>query len=148
VVLAPALEETFTALAGGGAYLNGEPIRPSARTDLNDALMVSEQALFTHAVWTAPWPAMRYQNRNSLAYRICLVACGAADAAVSWGGKSDWDLGAADLIAREAGAVICDWRGQPYVYNRPDPTQSGLMAAAPGLAPLILDRTRLIERLR
>lgn len=148
VVLAPALDETFTAIAGGGAYLNGEPIRPSPCTDLDDALMVSEAALFSHAVWTDPWPAMRYQNRNSLAYRICLVACGAADAAVSWGGKSDWDLGAADLIAREAGAVICDWRGQQFVYNRPDPTQLGLVAAAPGVAPLILDRTRLIERLR
>jgi myo-inositol-1(or 4)-monophosphatase len=148
VVLAPALGETYTALAGGGAFLNGEPIRPSVRTDLNDALMVSEEALFRHAVWANPWPPMRYQNRNSLAYRVCLVAAGAADAAISWGGKSDWDLGAADLIAREAGAAICDWRGDPYVYNRPDPSQLGLMAAAPGLAPLILERTRLIERLR
>lgn len=148
VVLAPALDETFTALAGGGAFLNGEPIRPSARAELDDALMVGDEGLFRHPVWTSPWPTMRYQNRNSLAYRVCLVAAGAADAAVSWGGKSDWDLGAADLVAREAGAAICDWRGERYVYNRPDPSQSGLVAAAPGLAPLILEKTRLIERLR
>ena len=35
-----------------------------------------------------------------------LVAAGEFDAAVSLGWKNDWDLAAADLIAREAGTSI------------------------------------------
>ena len=145
VVLAPDLDETYTAVAGGGAFLNGRPIAPSARTELEDAAMVGDKALFTHPAWPTPWPPMRIESRNSLAYRICLVASGAFDAAVSPARKSDWDLGAADLVAREAGARICDRHGRAFVYNRPDPSQAGLVAAAPGLAALILERVRPIE---
>ena len=145
VVLAPDLEETYTAVAGGGAFLNGQPIAPSRRTQLEDAAMVGDKALFAHPDWPTPWPPMRIESRNSLAYRICLVASGAFDAAVSPARKSDWDLGAADLVAREAGAVICDRHGRSFVYNRRDPAQAGLVAAAPGLAALILERVRPIE---
>lgn len=145
VVLAPALDETYTAVAGGGAFLNGERIVHSGRTDLADAAMVGDKALFAHPAWHTPWPPMRIESRNSLAYRMCLVASGAFDAAVAPGDKSEWDLGAADLIAREAGAVICDRHGQPFVYNRPDPSHAGLVACAPGLATLILNRLRPIE---
>ncbi len=145
VVLAPDLDETYTAVAGGGAFLNGRSIAPSVRTQLEDAAMVGDKALFAHPDWPTPWPPMRIESRNSLAYRICLVASGAFDAAVSPTRKSDWDLGAADLVAREAGALICDRYGRPFVYNRPDPSQAGLLAAAPGLAALILERVRPIE---
>ena len=145
VVLAPELDETYTAVTGGGAFLNGQPIAPSGRKELEDAAMVGDKALFAHPDWPMPWPPMRIESRNSLAYRICLVASGAFDAAVSPARKSDWDLGAADLVAREAGALICDRHGRSFVYNRPDPSQAGLVAAAPGLAALILERVRPIE---
>ena len=145
VVLAPELGETYTAVAGGGAFLNGVPIAPSDRAVLEDSAMVGDRALFSHPNWPEPWPPMRIESRNSLAYRICLVASGAFDAAVSPARKSDWDLGAADLVAREAGALICDRHGRSFVYNRPDPSQAGLVAAAPGLAALILERVRPIE---
>lgn len=145
VVLAPELGETYTAIAGGGAFLNGVAITPSARTVLEDSAMVGDQALFDHPAWPQPWPPMRIESRNSLAYRICLVASGAFDAAVAPTPKSDWDLGAADLVAREAGAAICDRNGDAFVYNRPKPEQAGLVACAPGLAALILNRLKPIE---
>ncbi len=88
---------------------------------------------------------MRIESRNSIAYRLCLVASGAFDAAVAPSGKCDWDLAAADLIVSEAGAVICDMRGRQFIYNRPDPRQMGLICAAPDLAPLILDHVAPIE---
>ena len=49
------------------------------------------------------WPPMHVQNRNSIAYRVALVADGSADAMVSLTAKRDWDLAAADLIVQEAG---------------------------------------------
>lgn len=145
VVLAPELGETYTAVAGGGAFLNGAPIAPSGRAVLEDSAMVGDKALFAHPNWPEPWPSMRIESRNSLAYRICLVASGAFDAAVAPTSKSDWDLGAADLVAREAGAAIFDRNGAAFVYNRPKPEQAGLVACAPGLATLILNRLKPID---
>ena len=145
VVLAPALDETYTAALGQGAWLNGSAIAPSAAASLEDCAMLGDEPMFLHPAWPTPWPKMRIETRNSIAYRLCLVASGAFDAAVAPSGKSDWDLGAADLICREAGAVCCDSKGRAFVYNRPIPQQTGLMAAAPALAPLILERLRPIE---
>jgi myo-inositol-1(or 4)-monophosphatase len=145
VVHAPELEETFVASLGGGASLNGAPIRPSERTIVEGCSMLGDKGMFAHPAWPRPWPEMRIESRNSIAYRLCLVASGAFDAAVAPAGKSDWDLAAADLIVAEAGAVICDMRGRPFVYNRTIPRQSGLICAGPALAPLILDRVAPIE---
>jgi myo-inositol-1(or 4)-monophosphatase len=102
--------------------------------------MLGDKAMFAHPAWPTPWPPMRIESRNSIAYRLCLVACGAFDGAFAPSGKADWDLAAADLIAGEAGAVICDVKGRPFTYNRPSPRQAGLVCAAPGVAPLILER--------
>jgi myo-inositol-1(or 4)-monophosphatase len=145
VVHAPELKETFVAVRGGGARLNGLPIAPSERSVVEGCAMLGDKGMFAHPAWPTPWPPMRIESRNSIAYRLCLVASGAFDAAVAPSGKSDWDLAAADLIASEAGAVICDMRGRPFVYNRPAPQQAGLICAAPALAPLILDHVAPIE---
>jgi myo-inositol-1(or 4)-monophosphatase len=145
VVHAPELRETFVAEAGGGATLNGKPIAPSGRSALEGMAMLGDKALFAHPSWPTPWPAMRIESRNSIAYRLCLVASGAFDAAFAPSGKSDWDLAAADLIATEAGAVICDVKGRPFVYNRPVPKQAGLVCAGPALAPLILEHLAPIQ---
>ena len=50
----------------------------------------------------APWPPMHVQNRNSIAYRVALVADGSADASVSLTAKRDWDLAAADIILQRS----------------------------------------------
>ena len=94
--------------------------------------------------WAEPWPPVQIEWRSSTAYRMCLVASGAADAALALTAKHEWDLAAADLIAREAGAFVGDHTGQPFAYNRPDPVQPSLVCAAPALAPLILRRVRNI----
>jgi myo-inositol-1(or 4)-monophosphatase len=87
---------------------------------------------------------MRIETRNSTAYRMCLVASGAFDAALALTAKADWDLAAADLIGREAGAYVGDHLGNPFAYNGVIPSQRSLLCAAPELAPLILERVRHI----
>jgi len=54
--------------------------------------------------------------------------------------KHDWDLAAADLIAGEAGCFVGNHTGAAFVYNGARPVQANLICAAPGLAPLILER--------
>jgi myo-inositol-1(or 4)-monophosphatase len=75
---------------------------------------------------------------------MCLVASGAFDGTLALSAKHDWDLAAADLIAREAGAVSGDHHGGLFRFNGPIPQQPSLVCAAPGLAPLILERVRHI----
>lgn len=145
VVHAPELQETYVATAGGGARLNGEPIAPSPADSVEGCAMLGDRAMFGHPAWPNPWPPMRIETRNSIAYRLCLVASGAFDAAIAPSGKADWDLAAADLIVHEAGGVLCDLRGRTFTYNRPEAQQQMLVCAAPALAPLILDHVAPIQ---
>lgn len=145
VVYAPELGEMYEATVGGGARLNGAPIAPSARTELLDCAMLGDLRMFADPRWPRPWPAMRVESRNSIAYRMVQVACGAFDAALALTPKNDWDLAAADLICREAGACVGDHLGRPFVYNRPAPMQRSLLCAAPGLCELILTHLSHID---
>ncbi len=108
VVHAPELGETYEATLGGGARLNGALIAPSGRTELEGAAMLGDARMFADPRWPRPWPPMRIESRNSVAYRMVQVACGAFDAALALTTKADWDLAAADLIAQEAGAHVSD----------------------------------------
>lgn len=144
VVYAPDLDELFRATAGEGATLNGKTIHASDRDIVEGCGMVGDARMFAHPAWPMPWPDMRIEARNSTAYRMCVVASGAFDATLALVPKFDWDLAAADLIAREAGAYVGDHLGRPFVYNGVKPAQPSLVCAAPRLAPLILERVRHI----
>jgi myo-inositol-1(or 4)-monophosphatase len=144
VVYAPEFEETYVATIGGGANLNGVAIRPSVATVLEDCRMAGDPAMFKHPAWPQPWPAMRVEPRNSTAYRMCLVASGDFDAAVAPMRKSDWDVAAGDLIAREAGCFVGNHKGEAFRYNQPRPAQASMICATPALAPLILPRVQHI----
>jgi myo-inositol-1(or 4)-monophosphatase len=85
---------------------------------------------------------MHVQTRNSVAYRIVLVADGSADASVSLSSKRDWDLAAADIILTEAGGRLSDAQGGPLIYNRPVTRQPSLAAANPALHSQIVSLLR------
>jgi myo-inositol-1(or 4)-monophosphatase len=140
VVHAPQLGETYTAAAGEGAWLGEARVSPSDAADLENCEIIGDAQALAKGEWPTPWPAMRFQSRNSIAYRLCLVASGVFDVALTLTPKNDWDLAAGDLIAREAGAFVGDHQGREFVYNRAEPMQKSLVCAAPGLAPLILSR--------
>lgn len=144
VVFAPDLDETYSAVAGGGAWLNGAAIHASTQELVEGCGMVGDARMFSHPAWPTPWPQMRIEARNSTAYRLCVIASGAFDATMALVPKFDWDLAAADLIAREAGAVVGDHLGRAFSYNGAKPAQPSLVCAAPRLAPLILERVRHI----
>ena len=145
VIYAPVQDETYEATTGGGARLNGAPIHPSAATELDQCAMLGDVGLFTRGTWAKPWPPMQVTSRNAIAYRMALVAAGAFDAAVAMGPKADWDLVAGTLIAREAGARVTDHKGGALVFNTPSARNPSLVCAAPGVHPLILERTAPID---
>lgn len=145
VVYAGRLEETYEAERGGGALLNGQPIRASGCVALESCSMLSHRGAFISEEWPEPWPEMRFESRNSVALRIALVAAGAFDATVAMTPKNDWDIAAGIVIAEEAGAVVTDHRGRPLLLNRPSVAHPSLVAAGSALHPLILARTAPID---
>lgn len=145
VIYAPQLQETYEATAGAGATLNSEPIKASDASTLDDAALLADAQLLERPIWPEPWPAVRLEKRNSIAYRMALVAGGGFDAAIALTPKWDWDVCAGDLIAKEAGAETSDHLGRPYVYNKPAPRQASLVCSAPGIHALILRRSASIS---
>ena len=136
-VFAPELDELFLAERGGGATLNGAPLRGAETDDLARARVVGDPDLLRPPAWP-PWTVAR---RNALAYRLALVAAGRFDATISPTPKREWDIAAGALIAEEAGAAVTDAAGVPLRFNTPEAKTPGLVACAPGLLPLILART-------
>ncbi|MGB6115278.1 MAG: inositol monophosphatase family protein, partial [Comamonas sp.] len=133
----PATDEFFEAEAGKGATLNGASIRVGARSSIEGARMAAHGPMFKHRAWPEPWPEMEIIERNSVAYRIALVACDQADAAMALNTKNDWDLAAAELILLEAGGCFTTHEGKVLIYNREVPRHRSFLAAGPTLyAPL------------
>ncbi|HFB55222.1 MAG TPA: DUF4170 domain-containing protein [Hellea balneolensis] len=136
VVYNPISEEMFEASLNGGARLNGKTIHPSTCADIANCSMIGYPRKFKKL----GWPDMRVSIRNSMAYRIVMVAAGLRDAAIAFTPKSDWDLAAATLICQEAGATISDIKGRSYVFNEHSVVKDGVICAGPFLYPLLLNR--------
>ena len=131
-VYVPVTDELFAARAGGGATLNGAPIRCSAGDDLALALVATgfayqaERRVEQAAVVARIIGSIRDVRRlGSAAVDLCHVACGRVDAYYERH-LNAWDAAAGTLIASEAGAVVSDFAG-----GAPDPTN--LVAATPGV---------------
>ena len=90
------------------------------------------------------YPMERLTIAGSRFVRVAMVAANEADlvATLRWG--FEWDIAAATLIAREAGASVSDAFGAPLAYNKPDPRAFGLLVSAPAIHRAAIDR--LAER--
>jgi myo-inositol-1(or 4)-monophosphatase len=149
VVYNPILDECFSAQSGGGARLNGEPIRVSGCSALEGCRIVGQKDLFVHPNWAIPplepWPAMQIESRSSVAYRMGLVAAGQFDGAIILAAKHDWDMAAGDVIVREAGGRATDKDGNALQFGCPDAVQRTMICAGPALHAQILARLRHLD---
>lgn len=149
VVYNPILDECFSAVAGSGARLNGEPIHVSGCAALAGCRIVAPKDVFAHPRWAEPplepWPAMHVEARSSVAYRMALVAAGQFDAAVILSAKYDWDMAAGDVIAREAGGRVTDKDGTALHFGRADAVQRTMVCAGPALHAQILARLHHLD---
>lgn len=134
MLAAPAREEDWIGVSGQGSWRNGERLQASRRTEFPgarvpvDSLPKEDRDL---AMVAKP---------NSIALRAAMVAADEADllATLRWG--FEWDIAAAALIAREAGAAISDAFGHPLNYNKRDPRAFGLLVSAPGIHACAVER--------
>ncbi len=137
-VFNPATEELFEAVRGGGARLNGNPIRASRARTLDGARLALGRTESQNARWHAGFPDMVVATVSSSAYKLALVAAGSLDATVTLSPKSEWDVAAGDLLVREAGGLVTDAGGSGLEYNRIRPRFGSVVGAGAGLhAPLL-----------
>ena len=131
-VYIPATDELFTATAGGGAFLDGAPIRCGTTADLSHALIttgfsyISERRVAQGRRIAAILPLVRDIRRlGAAAPDLCYVACGRIDAYFEQH-LGPWDLAAGALIAGEAGCRLGGYDGSPV-------TPAAVLAANPAL---------------
>ena len=133
VVHLPARGQTYDASVDGPARRDGQPIRPSAGR-LAGATVLTARAALDPMHWRGGRvPSLKREFRPSLAWRLCLVAEGRFDAALSVRPAWDWDIAAASLIAERAGCAATDRRGRVFRFNREMPQNDGLVVAGPAL---------------
>lgn len=142
IVHAPRLSETFTATKGGGAHLNGEPIRVSGTERLAEAILATgfpyRRGELEHS---------NLENFGRFFYDVRglrRMGSAAIDLAYTAAGRYDgfWelhlaphDVAAGGLIVREAGGIVTDADGGG------DWLRGGsLVAAGPGLHEAIRER--------
>lgn len=142
VVYSPATQSLWKAHRGGGAFLNGNPIKCNDPVALNRALVGSgfaydlEKRKIQAALIARLLPEIRDLRRlGACAVDICHVASGSLDAYFE-AGVNEWDYAAAGLIATEAGAMISIdtgiWNGEKNM----------VIVAGPALHPALSAQIR------
>jgi myo-inositol-1(or 4)-monophosphatase len=140
MLAAPARGEEWFGFAGQGAWRNGERLKASTRAQFAGARVPADQLPIEDQDLT------KVERPNSIALRIAMVAADEADlvATLRWG--FEWDIAAATLIAREAGAAVSDAFGAPLAYNKRDPRAFGLLVCAPAIHGPAVDRLAVRAR--
>ncbi|WP_299908027.1 3'(2'),5'-bisphosphate nucleotidase CysQ [uncultured Paracoccus sp.] len=139
-VYLPAKDLLYTAHADGPALLNGKPISVSPRSEMRGATVLTYRAATEPQHWAGgKVPDFRREFRPSLAWRLCLVAEGRFDAALSLRSAWEWDIAAGTLIAERAGALATDRQGKPLGFNSARAATDGMIVAGPALHRQLAD---------
>jgi myo-inositol-1(or 4)-monophosphatase len=140
MLAAPARGEFWHGEAGHGSWRNGARLAASSRAMLSGARVPAK------AVHAEDRDLVMVDQPNSIALRMAMVAADEADlvATLRWG--FEWDIGAAALIAREAGAAVTDAFGAALDYNKRDPRAFGVLVTAPAIHAAAVER--LADRAR
>jgi myo-inositol-1(or 4)-monophosphatase len=140
VVVNQAIGMRFEARRGGGASVDGQPLRPTRCADIGQALVAVNGYPARHLGWK------QYRSLGAAALDLCAVASGSLDAYVDCTERSHgpWDYLGGMLICREAGAVVTDVYEEELVVRSHAARRTPLAAATPELAEsLLLARRRL-----
>ena len=140
VILDPARDDLYDAVADGPARLDGAPVRASTKETLSDyvvSLAVIGRGGLARERKIAP--SIRIHRRmGSAALALAYVANGRFDAFVQNGGLSPWDVAAAGLIAERAGAMVTSLSGGAWWDPRARPARASIVAAPAAQHPVLL----------
>ncbi|KOT66235.1 MULTISPECIES: inositol monophosphatase family protein [Streptomyces] len=133
----PLTGETYTALAGAGARLDGRPLHVSRTTDLGLSLVATSQARpdedekvvrrIGSSITAMLFDALVVRTSVPATLHLLNVAAGRIDAFWQFAGARA-DLLPGALLVAEAGGRISDAEGRPWT-----PQSESFLAAAPGV---------------
>ena len=144
VVLEVTRDELFTAWKGGGARMNGTPIRVSDRKDLRDSLLATgfpyddfqHEKEYMDLLRELMHRTRGIRRLGSAAADLAYVACGRFDGFFEYG-LNAWDVAGGAFIVREAGGVVTDFEGGDDFLNGGE-----IIAANPAVGKEMLEVIR------
>lgn len=125
VVFDPTRQESFWAIRGQGAWLDGVAVRPSDVQQLDEALVaasfparVTPNSDEVQRFLAVLYRAQAVRRLGSAALNLAYVACGRLDA--YWASSVKiWDVAAASLLVEEAGGVLTSLGGGAFSVDDP-----------------------------
>lgn len=136
-LVAPALEEEFSAVQDAQAFKNGNALHIAGNREGPIQLAAPEDVIGRLPADFRP-RVQRIPHVPSLAYRLAMVSDERIDGTLVLPNSHDWDLAAADLILQRAGGQLVGLDGKPLIYNRAGVKHGALCAAADHLLPTLL----------
>ncbi|MDQ6986713.1 MAG: inositol monophosphatase family protein [Mariprofundaceae bacterium] len=130
----PVRKETFSAVRGQGASLNGKKIRAKSVGELRDAVGFIDFKRLDEPLkkrLTAPGIYRSQRNIGSCALEWAWLAAGRAQFIIH-GGEKIWDYAGGGLIAAESGCILSDFNGAP-LFDDIQPVASIIAAASDSL---------------
>jgi myo-inositol-1(or 4)-monophosphatase len=133
VLFNPVTGELFTATKGGGAWLNGEPLRCSGKTAPAEMVILNSRSETRRGLWE-PYRERFAELRpvGSVAYKLALTSAGRADVFASLRPKNEWDICAGHCLVAEAGGVVMTLGAEEVSYNNAETIfRPGIVAGNP-----------------
>ena len=128
VVYNPATDEMYAAQRGRGAWRVGGSRLNVVGSPAGRRVMVASRSEIENGEMDPFRADFAITETGSTAYKLVKVATGEADAFVSRGPKSEWDVCAGALIVEEAGGRATDLNGRAIRYNQQRTNVFGIMA--------------------
>lgn len=136
---------SFSAVRGGGAFMDGRPIAPTGQTELNRAVIGVSGYPSVHLGWK------QYRAMGASALDLSCVAAGLLDGFVDCTARAahgPWDYLGGSLVCAEAGAVCVDAWDRDLVVRDHDGRRTPVAAATPKLlADLLRARNAAVPKI-
>ena len=145
IVFSPSTGEMFEAEKNKGSWKNNKKVIISNYNRLEKCKMIAFKPMFSHPAWKEPWPKMDVENRNSIAYRMALVASGQYDAMMALNSKNDWDIAAGDLLISESGGVVTLHTNKKIIYNTENIKKPSVIGTNKSIHDKIIKRVKMLE---
>jgi myo-inositol-1(or 4)-monophosphatase len=119
VIFDPYMERMYSAVEGGGAFLNEDSIHVDGVKTIDNIDMVhASNRLLNNLKYREilEQKRVRIYDYGSTVYGLAMVASGQLSA-MAHGGNFAWDVAAAKIIIEEAGGVTSDLRGNDQRYD-------------------------------
>jgi myo-inositol-1(or 4)-monophosphatase len=150
VIYHPILKDTYVAVRGGGAFVNGRPMRVSKTRRLGDSLLTTGFTYRKDSWLRAEMEA--FERLSEVARAVRRPGSAALDLAYTARGVFDgfwerrlspWDVAAGALLVEEAGGKVTDFQGKSFQISAREILASNgtlhkplLQAVAPKSCPI------------